>query len=188
MRKEAFKMRCFGFAAVALVCLSTACQHVENPFRDETIPADSITTATAEGVRSQAGPAENLRRDWPPQRIVTHSGMVTHWPLWWEDPFEDLGSEDNQFAWTWEDAVAFPGTVGRWVVNTGGWPVSAVFIPPGTVMSSDGIASHRGTPRYPFDAEVGPGEPRDIGEAESVTTYNAEISDEPEQAPPPEPE
>ena len=185
MRKEAFRMRYIGFAAGAFVCLSTACQHVENPFRDETIPASSITTATAEGVRQGAGPAESPHREWPEQRIVVHSGMVTHWPLWWEDPFEDLGSEDNQFAWTWEDAVAFPGTVGRWVVNTGGWPVSAVFIPPGTVMNSDGYPSPRGTLRYPFDAEVGPGEPRDIGEAESVTIYGGKISDESEQATPP---
>ena len=111
-----------GAAALAMCFALGACQHVENPFRDETIPADAITTATATGIRQHGAEPAYAQRNWPRQVVVCHSGMVTHWPLWWEDPFEDMGSDDHQFAWTWEDGVALPACIGRWMINTAGFP------------------------------------------------------------------
>ena len=58
--------------------------------------------------------------------------------LWWEDPFEDKGDQDDTFAWTWQDYVAMPYSFGRFLLNTIAWPVSAVVTPPWASMVSDG--------------------------------------------------
>jgi hypothetical protein len=69
---------------------------------------------------------------------------VPHYPLWWEDPFEDKGDGNCTFAWTWADYVAMPYSFGRYLLNTMAWPVSAVVTPPGTPMVSDGQLSPGG--------------------------------------------
>ena len=50
---------------------------------------------------------------------------MPHYPLWWEDPFEDKGDEDGKFAWTWMDYFAMPYSLARWDLNTVAVPVSA---------------------------------------------------------------
>jgi hypothetical protein len=64
---------------------------------------------------------------------------VPHYPLWWEDPFEDQGDNDHMFAWTWQDYFTMPYGPSRYILNTLAWPVSAVVTPPGAPMVSDGI-------------------------------------------------
>jgi hypothetical protein len=147
---------------------------------DETIPADDITTATAKNIerlgleRGSAAtePAALRPRDWPGLRARGNRGSVVHWPLWYEDPFEDCGSEDGRFAWTWVDAAAVPATTGRWVIDALGLPVSMLVTPPFTIMSSDGLNTGL---LYGFcrDAQVGPGQPADVGEASSLTVERA---------------
>lgn len=148
------------------------CQHVVNMYQDETIPSGDITTPTAEAVARGARPTgavEHLRPgDWPEVEAVGHGGTVSHWPLWFEDPFEDQGSEDGRFAVTWEDYYAWPYSTGRWLVNFLALPGSIVVTPPFTIMSSDGVLS-RQLIGYCHDAEVGPGQAKDVGEAESLT-------------------
>ncbi len=157
-----------------LLPAGAGCQHVENPFRDETISADRITTATEQYVDEHHDTGDTLpaERGWPRRVVVLHSGSVTHWPLWWEDPFEDRGSQDAQFAWTEEDALAFVTSPSLFLINLGGLPIGMVRVPPGTIMNSDGVASPTRSPRYPFDAEVGPGKPQDVGETDSITVVS----------------
>jgi len=114
-----------------------------NPFKDDSISESQWTTPSAEGVlAASAGPS--LRHlDWPPSEARIEPVGVPHWPLWWEDPFEDKGSVNNSFAWTYEDYVALPYGYGRFLLNTIAWPVSAVVTPPGTVEASDGYISRQ---------------------------------------------
>jgi hypothetical protein len=153
------------------------CQHVVNPYMDQTTPADDITTATAETVSRNARPApegtETKRSGWPTVTAVGHGGSVSHWPLWFEDRYEDQGSEDGRFAVTAEDYWAWPYSVVKWMVNLLGLPASAVVTPPFTIMTSDGVLSHQ-IPGFWHDAEKGPGQAKDVGEADSLVLRGAD--------------
>jgi len=132
-------------AATAGLCLATCgCQHLINPFVDDLPATAEVTTASVEGVRAaqadRPGPAP---RDFADFHLEAQSGTVDHWPLWWEDPFEDQGSEDDRFAWTEEDYFTIAYGPARFILNTVVCPVSAVVTPPGTVLCSDGELSRQ---------------------------------------------
>jgi hypothetical protein len=78
------------------------------------------------------------RRDVPEARVPRADEGVPHYPLWWEDPLEDKGDQNDTFAWTWQDYVGMPYSLGRFLLNTMAWPVSAGVTPPGAAMVSDG--------------------------------------------------
>jgi hypothetical protein len=125
-----------------------------DPFRDAAaVPDESMTTASAETIRG-AGKAAVIRvRPWEQSALAGEDGTVTHWPLWWEDPFEDRGSEDGANAWTWEDYAGMLYCPARFALNTAAWPVSAIVTPAGTVLCSDGRISKQLVWRD-HDAEV----------------------------------
>ena len=132
------------------------CSELIRPMVDDVPATREVYTASVVGVR-QADTAPALRqRGFEPTHVSAQDGTVSHWPLWWEDPFVDKGSEDGQFAWTWEDCVAFPYGLGRSLVNTMGWPVSVAVTPPFTVMGSDGVLSRQAL-GYDHDATHLPG-------------------------------
>jgi hypothetical protein len=110
-----------------------------NPWRDDSIPASEFGTASSSYVfAANQEPALRVR-DYPETSAPVVRKTVPHWPLWWEDPFEDQGDNNDEFAWTWQDYFHMPYGLGRFMVNTMGWPVSAVVTPPGTPMVSDGV-------------------------------------------------
>ena len=126
---------------VGSIMVAGGCTELINPFVDDLPATSEVSTASVAGVRQDdAAPVERVR-GFAPAYASAQDGTVSHWPLWWEDPFVDKGSADHQFAWTWEDYVAFPYGLGRSLVNTMGWPVSATVTPPFTVMGSDGALS-----------------------------------------------
>ncbi len=81
------------------------------------------------------------------------SGGVTHWPIWFEDPFVDKGSGDGPFdefgtgvstyRAGWEDYVALLYSPARHYLNLICLPGSAVVTPPYAVMESDGHVSRQ---------------------------------------------
>jgi len=133
--------------AVALAILA-GCGHVNDPWRDSSAVIDhQMTTPSAEGFKGQPEFGRTARRDVPPATVYYENGSVTHWPLWWEDPFEDQGNNPNPshrdavdpvFAMNWVDYLHIGYGPARLVLNTVGWPVSAVVTPPGTLLESDG--------------------------------------------------
>jgi len=143
MRRRARHAQPAMIAAAAALALS-ACQEppAVNPWREDSIPASAWTTPSRQGIEAMAaasGSAPVLRtRDVEPAVLHPPAG-VPHYPLWWEDPFEDKGDGDGLFAWTYADYLAMPYGLGRFIVNTSGWPVSAVVTPPGTAMVSDSV-------------------------------------------------
>jgi hypothetical protein len=109
-----------------------------NPWRDDAIKPAAWTTPSEQGILA-AGHEPVLRhRDVPPAYAPMARADVPHWPLWFEDPFEDKGDEDGQFAWTWVDYLAMPYSYARSHLNTMGLPASIVVQPPWTPMVSDG--------------------------------------------------
>lgn len=158
------------------MCVATGCQHAVNPFQDN-LPANSeITTSSVEGARAaEVHPTIPQRLLYKPTVVEAQNGMVAHRPLCWEDPFEDKGSDDGQFAWTWEDYLAVGYGPGRNIGNTLLFPVTAVVSPPYTVMCSDGKLS-RQLLGYDHDAINCPGgsplpiDVLEVGTLQSPTT------------------
>jgi hypothetical protein len=114
-------------------------------------PGTVETTPSAEGIRAHAHDPSYRHRDWEPVYADPPRIHVCHYPLWWEDEFEDAwGGHDGLHGWTWVDWVAMPGSAGRFLVNTVGWPASAIIHWPGRTMYSDGF--RRRPDHEPHDA------------------------------------
>ena len=152
MCRRALVLAIVGLAAVAVA----GCQHTINPFVDDLPAVDEVTTSSVEGARAAPREPSAPRRDFEFVQLYAQDGTVDHWPLWWEDPFEDNGSEDGRFAWTLEDYYAICYGPGRFILNTMAFPISAYVTKPGTVMCSDGKLSRQRL-GYDHDAIPCPG-------------------------------
>ncbi len=139
-------------ALVSAAWVVAGCAQMNNPFKDSSAAIDEqMTTPSTEGYRSGEQSGVPVRRQWAESRVVYANGAVTHWPPWFEDPFESKGNAyvqpadrdapDNQFAWNGLDYLDIGYSPGRLLVNIAGFPASIVVNPPGTLMESDGILS-----------------------------------------------
>jgi hypothetical protein len=147
-----------ALTAIGTIALGIAlggCAYAINPWADDAVPPEQMTTPSERDARAarDTHPPTPRQRDIAPSTVAIESGDVVHWPLWFEDPFEDKGSEDGRFAWTLEDYIAMPYSAGRLLLNTIAFPVSAVVTPPGTPMVSDGKLSRQAL-GYDHDATV----------------------------------
>ncbi len=155
-----------ALAPVTLFVIA-GCAHVNNPWVDSgSLVNNEMTTPSTEGYLSragQSGPMSQPQRSWARSQVYCENGAVSHWPLWFEDPFEDKGNAirpaaemnepDREFAWNWVDYLHIPYGPGRMIfVNTVGLPISAVVTPPGTLMESDGRID-KGLVWYDHDAK-----------------------------------
>jgi hypothetical protein len=122
-----------------------------NPWQDDAIPQSAWTTPSQDGVLAAGREPAIRQRDLPEIAFAEKVPVTPHYPLWWEDPFEDKGDGDAAFAWTYADYLAMPYSFGRYLLNTMAWPVSAAVTPPGTPMVSDGRIS----PGKDHDAKPG---------------------------------
>ncbi len=141
----------------------TGCAHLNNPWKDSSAVIDGdMTTASAQGYYGKAEFAAVMVRSSPQETVYYENGAVTHWPLWFEDPFEDKGNDatpprdrdpiDNRFAVNWADYLHLGYGPGRLLLNTVAWPISAIVTLPGTLMESDGRLD-RGLLGYDHDAK-----------------------------------
>jgi len=132
-------------AVIGAIAASTSwgCQMFVDPFLDEMACQPPVTTPSVEGVLTA-----NLEERVVPHRgtpivLRAKEGTVTHTPLYFEDPFEDKGSDDGQFAVTGEDYLQVFYWRGRFLLNTIFFPVSVLVTPPWTLMASDGVLSEQ---------------------------------------------
>ncbi len=149
-----------GRASLGVVCLVSfacglGCSHVNDPWRDSStaINTDMNTpsaTTYAKGDRAEFRTRHG--RTWQSAGVAYHNGAVSHWPLWFEDPFEDRGNTDvcmtnpdaqrdlpdNSFAMNWVDYMHIAYGPGRELLNVAAWPVSAVVEHPGMLKESNG--------------------------------------------------
>jgi len=115
------------------------CQLIVNPFRDESASQRSIDTPSVEAVRRHEGTPLTVTRPYAAAMAKLEAESVTHGPLYFEDPYEEAGSEDDRFAWTGTDYWHILYWRGRFLANAALFPIHAVVTPPWTVMESDGI-------------------------------------------------
>jgi len=149
IRLVRFVQRCRAPAAVGgalavvtgLLIAGAACNEppAVNPWRDDSLTRDIYSTPSKDGILAYEHEPAVRQRDVAVSEAPRVSLDVPHYPLWWEDPLEDKGDQNSEFAWTWQDYVAMPYSFGRYLLNTMAWPVSAVVTPPGASLVSDGI-------------------------------------------------
>jgi hypothetical protein len=151
---------------VAIVA-AAGCSYAINNFADESLSREEMMSPSERQIRTEAEshPPIIRQREGTEQEATVESGAVVHWPLWWEDEFEYKGSDDGKFAWTYEDYFALPYSWGRFLLNTGAWPVSAIVTPPGTPMVSDGRLSQGILGRNFDDHPVSQSKPRPTADA-----------------------
>lgn len=171
------RLICVGLGLCLLAGACSSSPPGINPWRDDSITPTAWTTPSEQGILA-AGHEPALRhREVPASNLTLASGSVPHYPLWFEDPFEDKGDEDGQFAWSWVDYLAMPYSYARSHLNMIGWPASAVIQPAWMSMVSDG--------------QVGPGPDHDAtpGTSANPTAGPADFAatDEPDTAAPTEP-
>jgi len=118
-------------------CL-VGCSVRVNPFKDEFQDEPPVTTPSVDMVRAaHVAPRMPVRAFEQVQRVA-EEGAVRHGPIYFEDPYEENGSEDGRFSWTWEDYWQVFYWRGRFLVNAVIFPVRAVLTPPWRAMVSDG--------------------------------------------------
>lgn len=160
-------------AGLALGWLASGCHEYVNPWTDNTVGTEAVTTASVAAAEAQHKPVVSRQREYAPAALMAQDGSVRHFPLWFEDPFEDRGSDDGRFAWTYEDYVAAPYGLARMVLNTLALPISALVHPPVPHMVSDGVTSRQAL-GYDHDPEWHPEGgvvvPPDIIEAGAVAS------------------
>jgi hypothetical protein len=144
-----------GFVGLSLCAclLAGACNKppAVNPWRDDSISPMVWTTPSEQGIFEEGHQPVIRQRPVSCSQAPLVSGDVPHYPLWWEDPFEDKGDEDGKFAWTWMDYFAGAYSMARFDLNTLAVPLSAIVTPPCTPMVSDGLVA----PGRQHDAERG---------------------------------
>ena len=152
----------FAVASLLVTLTVTACNQppAVNPWREDAIAEDAWSTPSRDGILALAREPAIREREIPHMDAPHVNPGVPHYPLWWEDPLEDKGDQDGAFAWTWQDYVAMPYSLGRLLLNTMAWPVSATVTPPGTPMVSDGVTGrdHDATRGTSPDPLAGPGD------------------------------
>ena len=140
----------------SLLVVWAGCSQVPNQFREDGPSVGAaLDTPTAADVLTRFQPAPQRHRDWEASFVLARSGAVTHWPLYFEDPFEDKGADRTGYRVGWEDYVAVPLCHVRHALNLVLMPISAAIPPPWTVMESDGVLSKR---LLGFDHDAEPSE------------------------------
>ena len=143
-RRSLIPLRSFSTASFFGVALLTiGCHLAVDPFTDDLEGEPAVTTPSVIAVRSVKGEPTRPQRSYARMSLTAKDGTVTHGPLYFEDAFEDASGEDDSFAWTGEDYLAWFGGGGRFLINTALFPLSAAVTPPWVVMTSDGQPGRR---------------------------------------------
>ncbi len=166
-----------------LVAVVGGCHQFPDVFFDDLPPSSLVTTNSAFIARSHG--AEPILRDRGFERRIVEEqdGAVSHGPLWFEDPMELVGSDDDQFAITNEDLLVAVYSPGRFAANVLLWPVTLFVHPQWQVQCSDGVAtrSRRSGLTEPYDAQPCAGETGliDIRETWTFHELHPDVGDEP---------
>jgi len=164
-----------AFPASAAIWLLVGCAHIPNQWAEDGPAASAdLESPTAQDLRANYSPAEQRCRDWETVRVVADRGAVTHWPLYFEDPFADKGhgrKGPNKYHIGWEDYIALPYCYARFTLNWLMLPASAIVTPAFIVMESDGELSKQAL-GYDHDACR-------HDSTQAATDSSAEIEEEP---------
>ncbi len=188
-------------AGAACLAFVVGCHQLNDPWKDSSASIDAeMTTASAEGFKGKTEFYVPLHRRGEMTTAYYENGTVTHFPLWFEDPFEDKGNDvndpndidapDNRFVVNLVDYAHMAAGPGRaFFVNGVFWPASAIVTHPGKLLESDGRVSkgvfwydHDAKPSDPYTREapdqhhLSGAAPADAGESMESTTTESETS------------
>ncbi len=120
-----------SFVSLACLFVQTGCSLIANPNYDELASQPMVMTPSECGVRrADVMVASQQVRSFGVVSCAAHTSGLTHGPLFFEDPYVLNGSDDGQFAWTFEEPFHFLLGPVRYGVNLAFMPVSAVVNPP----------------------------------------------------------
>ena len=128
-------------ASVLLIMVFGGCHMWENPFHDPLAGSEPIMTASSQRAIELPRQQRDARRDFSTVEVHPDPGSVIHGPLYFEDGFEDVPMDDEDFAWTGEDFLHIFSWRARFLLNLALFPISAVDTPPGSARESDGRPS-----------------------------------------------
>ena len=116
------------------VLVLVGCAQVPNQWaEDGPATTEQWNSPTANDLRANYTPAQQRHRDWETSSLSAQPDAVTHWPLYFEDPFVDKGHGReglNKYHIGWEDYVAMPYCYARFTLNWLMLPLSATVTPP----------------------------------------------------------
>lgn len=134
-------------APLLAVLFLAGCAHVPNQWaEDGPATTEQWDSPTAKDLRAGHSPAQQRQRDCEASSLAAEPGAVTHWPLYFEDPFVDKGHGReglNTYHLGWEDYLAMPYCYARFTLNWLMLPASAAVTPPWVLMESDGRISRQ---------------------------------------------
>ncbi len=123
--------------------LAAGCRLMVDRFADEPANRSPVTTPSVEAARAVSVEPTVLHRDHGVVEVRAEDGMVTHGPLYFEDPFEESGGEDGVFAVSGVDYRHLVYGPWRFLTNAVLFPINGVVTPPWFVMTSDGRPGRR---------------------------------------------
>lgn len=134
-------------ASLALGLVLAGCAHVPNQWvEDGPGVTEPLVSPTAADIYDRQDSVKVVTRFDEPIVYTLPPHGVTHWPLYFEDPFEDKGHGReglNKYRLGWEDYVALAYSYPRFTANWLMLPVSMVVTPPWTLMVSDARLSQQ---------------------------------------------
>jgi len=144
---------------VALLALVAGCAHVPNQWvEDGPATRELWESPSARDILQRQRSQLQPKPRWDAElTLAAADGSVTHWPLYFEDPFVDKGhgrSGLNKYHLGWEDVVASVYGYARHTLNWLLLPASVAVEPPWTLMVSDGELSRQPFGRIDHDAAV----------------------------------
>lgn len=148
--------RIFVRSSILALTALCGCAGVPNHYIDDSPSAGAdLESPTARQILASAVEREGRTRTWEPISTTAEDGSVQHWPLYFEDPFEDKGhgrTGADHYRLGWEDWLAMAYGYPRYTINWMFLPVSAIVQPPWQLMRSDGELSKQAL-GYDHDAE-----------------------------------
>ena len=144
MNKRRITIQSVSAALLVVTALSVngcQCSHGRS-FTADLQSACEVTTPSAKAVNAveDAQPGK-LYREHEQKTVARPEQVVTHFPLYFEDPSEVRREESSEVAWTCCERAGILVGPFRFLLNVGLAPVSMVLEPPWRKMASDGEAS-----------------------------------------------
>ena len=127
----------------AMAALAAGCRLMVDRFADELANQSPVTTPSVEAARAVSVEPTDSHRAHGVVEVRAEDGMVTHGPLYFEDPFEETGGEDGVFALSGVDYRHLVYGPWRFLTNAVLFPINGAVTPPWLVMASDGKPSRR---------------------------------------------
>jgi hypothetical protein len=128
---------------LAALPLSGGCQMARSPWEVDT-QGCTVETPSTTAIRSAEATAAIRARSEDPsamKHVAVADGRVTHLPLWFEDPLEEIETDNMDVAYAGADFGRMLCSWSRFAGNLVLLPVSIVVNPPWQVMASDGVPS-----------------------------------------------